>query len=62
MVEQHLVTLLVKLAVAASLASVLTRSSRFQTMLLREERTAPQRVQMALLCAAITASPVTAIS
>ena len=60
MVEQHLVTLLVKLAVAASLASVLTRSSRFQTMLLREERTVAQRVQMALLCAAIFAAGVVA--
>jgi two-component system LytT family sensor kinase len=53
MVEQHLVILLVKLAVAASLASILTRSGRFQRMLMREERTLPQRVQMALVCAAI---------
>jgi two-component system, LytTR family, sensor kinase len=51
--EQHLVILLVKLAVAASLASVLTRSGRFQRMLMREERTLGQRVQMALVCAAI---------
>jgi len=53
MVEQHLVILLVKLAVAASLASVLTRSGRFQRMLMREERTLTQRVQMALVCAFI---------
>src|SRR3984885_2807481 len=53
MVEQHLVILLVKLAVAASLASILTRSGRFQRMLMREERTLAQRVQMALVCAAI---------
>ncbi|HEY7336561.1 MAG TPA: histidine kinase [Bryobacteraceae bacterium] len=53
MVEQHLVILLVKLAVAASLASILTRSGRFQRMLMREERTLGQRVQMALVCAAI---------
>ncbi|HLJ13069.1 MAG TPA: sensor histidine kinase [Bryobacteraceae bacterium] len=46
--EQHLVILLVKLAVAASLASILTRSTRFQRMLLRDERTLPQRLQMAL--------------
>ncbi len=52
-VEQHLLILLVKLAVAASLASVLTRSGRFQRMLMREERTLGQRVQMALVCAAI---------
>jgi two-component system LytT family sensor kinase len=53
MVEQHLVILLIKLAVAASLASILTRSGRFQRMLMREERTFGQRVQMALVCAAI---------
>jgi two-component system LytT family sensor kinase len=53
MVEQHLVILLVKLAVAASLASILTRSGRFQRMLMREERTLAQRVQMAVVCAAI---------
>lgn len=53
MVPQHLVILLVKLAVAASLASILTRSGRFQRMLMREERTLGQRVQMALVCALI---------
>ncbi len=53
MLEQHLVILLVKLAVAASLASILTRSSAFQRMLMREERTLWQRVQMAFGCAAI---------
>ena len=52
-IEQLLVILLVKLAVAASLASILTRSQRFQRMLLREERTLTQRVQMALVCAII---------
>ena len=55
MVEQHLLILLVKLAVAASLASILTRSGRFQRMLMREERTLPQRLQMALVCALIFA-------
>jgi two-component system LytT family sensor kinase len=53
MIQQHLVILLMKLAVAASLASILTRSGRFQRMLMREERTLAQRVQMALVCAAI---------
>lgn len=53
MVQQHLVILLVKLAVAASLASLLTRSARFQQMLMREERTVMQRVQMALVCGVI---------
>jgi two-component system LytT family sensor kinase len=51
--DQHLVVLLVKLAVAASLASILTRFSAFQRMLGREERTLGQRVQMALVCAVI---------
>jgi two-component system LytT family sensor kinase len=51
MLDQHLVILLVKLAVAASLASILTRSGRFQRMLMREERTLAQRVQMALVSA-----------
>jgi len=51
--EQLLVILLMKLAVAASLASILTRSQRFQRMLQREERTLTQRVQMAVVCAVI---------
>ncbi len=55
-----LVLLLVKLAVAASLASILTRSPRFQRMLLREERTLAQRVQMAVVCAVIFGSGVAA--
>src|SRR4051812_35121894 len=53
MAPQPLVILLVKLAVAASLASILTRSSQFQRMLLREERTLAQRLQMALVCSVI---------
>ena len=53
MPAQHLLILLVKLAVAASLASILTRSSGFQRMLMREERTLAQRVKMALVCALI---------
>jgi two-component system LytT family sensor kinase len=53
MLDQHLVILLVKLAVSASLASILTRSGAFQRMLMREERTMAQRLQMALVCAAI---------
>jgi two-component system LytT family sensor kinase len=59
-IELLLVILLVKLAVAASLASILTRSQRFQRMLLREERTLAQRVQMAVVCAAIFGSGVLA--
>ena len=60
MLQQHLVILLVKLAVAASLASMLTRSARFQRMLMREERTLMQRVQMALVCAVIFGAGVAA--
>jgi two-component system LytT family sensor kinase len=48
MLEQHSVTLLVKLAVAASLASILVRLQVFKRMLLREERSVYQRVQFAL--------------
>jgi two-component system LytT family sensor kinase len=59
-IEQLLVILLVKLAVAASLASILTRSQRFQRMLLREERTLAQRVHMAVVCAVIFGSGVLA--
>ena len=53
MQNQHLIILLVKLAVAASLASLLTRSGSFNEMLMREERTLRQRVQMALVTALI---------
>ena len=53
MTAQHLVLLFFKLAVAAALASILTRSVTFQRMLLREERTLGQRVKMALVCAGI---------
>ena len=53
MPAQHLLILMVKLAVAASLASILTRSTSFQRMLMREERTLSQRVKMALVCAVI---------
>jgi len=47
MLEQHLVILLMKLAVSAALASILGRSTAFLRMLLREERTVNQRMQMA---------------
>lgn len=56
--QPYLVVLLVKLAVAASLASILARSGAFQRMLLREDRTIAQRVKMALACAAIYAAGV----
>ena len=56
--QPYIVILLVKLAVAASLASILARSGAFQRMLMREERTLAQRVKMALVCAAIYATGV----
>ena len=46
--ERHLVTLLVKLGVVASLASILVRSNAVQRMLLRESRTLNQRLLLAL--------------
>jgi len=56
--DTHLVTLLVKLAVAASLASILVRSSRFLRMLMREERTLRERMEMTLVCSAFFAASV----
>ncbi|HUS07754.1 MAG TPA: histidine kinase [Bryobacteraceae bacterium] len=53
MLEQNVVVLFVKLAVAASLASILVRFTAFKRMLLREERTLSQRVQLALGFASI---------
>lgn len=51
--EAPLVTLLVKLGVVASLASILTRFSGAKRMLLREQRTLNQRLRFALWLAAI---------
>src|ERR1700729_2846081 len=51
--DQHLITLLVKIGVAASIASFGVRSEAVKHMLLREERTLPQRCRMALWFAAI---------
>ena len=58
--QQHLIVFLVKLAVAASLASVLARSSTFVRMLLREERTLQQRLRLAAIFAAIFGAGVAA--
>jgi two-component system LytT family sensor kinase len=49
MEPQHTLTLLLRVAVAASLASILSRFSAFQTMLMREDRTLVQRVKLALM-------------
>jgi two-component system LytT family sensor kinase len=48
MVEPAFVLLLFNLGVAASLASILSRIPAFQRMLLREERSVTQRLEMAL--------------
>ena len=48
MVDQHLVNLLVKLAIAASVASFLVRFEAFKSLLLREERTLYQRLQLTM--------------
>ncbi|MBC7925375.1 MAG: histidine kinase [Bryobacteraceae bacterium] len=53
MLEQHLVIPLVKLAVAASLASLLVRVAALRRALMREERTIPQRLYLALGFSAI---------
>jgi two-component system LytT family sensor kinase len=49
----QLVVLLLRLAAAASLGSILSRFSAFQRMLMREERTLVQRVKLALGCSAV---------
>src|SRR5579872_123591 len=46
--ESYLVSLLVKLAAIASIASILARSSRFKSILLEENRTLAQRFEFAL--------------
>jgi two-component system LytT family sensor kinase len=46
--ETYLVALLVKLAAMASIASILARSNHFKAMLMRENRTLPQRLELAL--------------
>ena len=51
--EQHLVALLVKIAVAASVASVLMRFRRIQEMIIRDDRTLAQRLQLGLVLSLI---------
>jgi two-component system LytT family sensor kinase len=58
MEHQQLLTLLLRVAVAASLASILSRFSAFQLMLMREDRTLVQRVKLALMCSALYGSSV----
>jgi two-component system LytT family sensor kinase len=58
MVEQLLVILLVRLAVAASLASILIRSNKFQRLLMSEGRSARDRLTMAFGCGTFYAAGV----
>ncbi|HEX3879214.1 MAG TPA: histidine kinase [Bryobacteraceae bacterium] len=46
--ESYVVSLLVKLAAIASIASILARSSRFKSILLEENRSLQQRIELAL--------------
>ncbi len=46
--ERYLVSLLVKLAASASIASVLARSNRFKSALMQERRSLSQRISLAL--------------
>ncbi|HEY9141279.1 MAG TPA: sensor histidine kinase [Bryobacteraceae bacterium] len=48
MLQGYLVTLLVKLATMAAIASILARSNRFKAMLMRENRTLGQRLELAI--------------
>ncbi|MGO9229135.1 MAG: sensor histidine kinase [Bryobacteraceae bacterium] len=48
MLQGYLVTLLVKLATMAAIASILARSNRFKAMLMRESRTLGQRLELAI--------------
>jgi two-component system LytT family sensor kinase len=58
MLETYLVTLLVKLGVVASLASILVRSAPAKRMLMRENRTLNQRLQLSLWLSGIFAASV----
>jgi two-component system LytT family sensor kinase len=51
--QQLVMSLLLRVAVAASLASILSRFPAFQRMLMREDRTLVQRVRLALSCSAL---------
>jgi two-component system, LytTR family, sensor kinase len=59
-VEPFLLTLLVKLGVVASLASILVRPAAVQRMLLRENRTLNQRLQLALWFSGVFAAGIAA--
>lgn len=58
--DTWLVSLLVKLAVMASIASILARSNRFKSILLRENRSMMQRLELALWLSIFFAASVAA--
>ena len=58
MLEGYLVTLLVKLATMAAIASILARSNRFKAMLMRESRTLGQRLELAIWLGVVFAASV----
>jgi two-component system LytT family sensor kinase len=58
--DTWLVSLLVKLAVMASIASILARSSRFKFILMRENRTMMQRLELSLWLSTFFAASVAA--
>jgi two-component system LytT family sensor kinase len=56
--ERYLVALLLKLGATACAASVLARSNRFQSMLMRESRTLNQRLELTMWLSAVFAASV----
>src|SRR5258708_1353183 len=53
MLEQYYLPLLVKLGVMAAIASVLARSNKFKSMLMRDTRTLNQRLNLSLALAIV---------
>src|ERR1700712_5685227 len=51
--QQQVAALLIKVAVAASIASILMRFARMQKILLRDERSVSERLQLAFIFSAI---------
>src|SRR5262245_16991748 len=60
MVHSILVTLLLRLGVMASIASILARSNRFKSMLMLENRDLKERLVLAFWLAAVFAASVAA--
>ena len=54
--EQQLAALLIKIAVSASIASILMRFARFQRIVFQDDRNVRDRIQFALVFALIFGS------